>query len=282
VPKSGLRVLDVLEYLAGPPVADGVTGGAGAGPGAGATHAGIAEALGIPKSSLTGLLGDLAGRGYVRFDPASRRYILGSRVLSLGRRYLEALDLPRIAEPVLDSIVKQVNESSALAIRDGSEIVVIAQATCGHQLVYTMTVGHRAPLHCTASGKIILAFEADREALLAGMDLARVTGKTITDRAVLRRHLRDARSSGYAVSDEEAIDGVFALAVPIFAGRRVAAALSTAIPSSRLTGGLARRVLRVLADGADELNAHLGGSGAQRAGPRAQPQVQAQDLEEDR
>ena len=245
--KSSSRVLDVMECLA-----------TGREP---ASHAALARQLGIPKSSLTGLLKDLVERRYVVFDPETARYRLGSQVLVLSKAYLDPLSLTRAGRPVLSTIIRRVNESAALAVQDGPDFLVVAQETCSHPLAHTMTIGSRAPLYGSASGKILLAFAPREEygALLDAMKLVPLARNTIVSRAQLEEELALVAASGVAVSDEEALDGVYALAVPVRADGCVVAALSVAIPTSRLTESLKAQVLSALKEGAETIGVAMGG-----------------------
>jgi DNA-binding IclR family transcriptional regulator len=257
MPKSSLRVLDMLELLAGEQKA--------------LSHSELSLRMGIPKSSLTGLLNDLVERRYVAFEEDTRRYSLGAQVLAISQGYLEQLSVTRVGRPILSEVLQLVNENSALSIRDGTENVVIAQETCTHPLKQTMVIGSRSPLHCTASGKTLLAFlpEPEREAILCKLRLERVTRRTITDRDKFRRHLMSVQDNGYAVSDEEAIEGVLAIAVPVMSATGVAASLSTAIPISRLTDRLKRTVIDALRGASEKLSAALGGASRPAAEPAA-------------
>lgn len=245
MPKSSIRVLDTLELLALHQE--------------GLSHAEFAASLRIPKSSLTGVLGDLLARGYISFDATNRRYTLGSQVLTLSRGYLEALSLTRIGRPILTEIVRGINESAALAVRNGLEMLVVAQETCSHPLAHTMTVGSRGPLHSTASGKVLLAWlpEPEINALLDRLVLSPVTRHTKTDRDRLAAELVETRARGWAVSDEEALEGVYAIAAPVATADGVAA-LSVAIPVARLSKRLKESAKNTLQERAASMSTALG------------------------
>ena len=124
-----------------------------------------------------------------------------------------------------------------------------------------MTIGSRAPLYGSASGKILLAFAPREEygALLDAMKLVPLARNTIVSRAQLEEELALVAASGVAVSDEEALDGVYALAVPVRADGCVVAALSVAIPTSRVTESLKAQVLSALKEGAETIGVAMGG-----------------------
>lgn len=247
MPKSALRVLNVLEALASEQRA--------------MSHAELAAHLGIPKSSLTGLLADLVERRYVVYDSERRRYGLGSQLLVLAKGYLEPLSLVRVGAPVLTRIVGAVNESAALSVLEGDQMLVLAQETCSQPLAHTMTIGTRSPLHSTASGKILLALATGdrRQTLLDSLPLPRMARHTLLDRARLRAEIDRVADARLAASDEEAIDGVYALGVPIFADGHCVAALSVAGPASRITEAKRSEIIEALGKGADEIGRNLSG-----------------------
>jgi IclR family pca regulon transcriptional regulator len=120
--------------------------------------------------------------------------------------------------------------------------------------------GRQAPLHATASGKVLLAFrpaeELDR--LLAG-ELRAYTAKTVTDPARLRAQLRKVRRDGWALCDREHEYELVSISVPVrdFSGG-VAAALTLAAPATRFVAAARRQALPVLRESAAALGAELG------------------------
>ena len=121
-------------------------------------------------------------------------------------------------------------------------------------------LGRRTPVHCTASGKAILAFgpSAVRERMLA-RPLEQVTQRTITDRAELEAELDAVRESGIARTHEELELGLDALAAPVFgADGEVVAALDVSGPSHRLRTGGRPELDRLTIDSAADLSRRLG------------------------
>src|SRR6185503_11725815 len=101
----------------------------------------------------------------------------------------------------------------------------------------TNWVGMSVPLHCSALGKVLLAYGAAQlSGQLPGSALERRTDKTVTSEAALRTELATVRARGYAVTDEELEPGLIAVATPIrgYDGA-VVAALSVSAPTTRLS-----------------------------------------------
>lgn len=150
--KSATRAIDVLELLADGPQAP--------------THGDLARALGMPKSSLSELLATLESRGYVTCE--ADRYRLGPALLALAGTLLRRMDVARIAQPHVASLMLRTGESAAIVVRQGAEVVVVCKENCDQPILYSLQLGQRGPITASAGGKAMLAFapEAERAALL--------------------------------------------------------------------------------------------------------------------
>ena len=142
-------------------------------------------------------------------------------------------DLVQLARPFLERLAEATNETINLGVFSRGSIEQIAQVDSPHLLGATNWVGRPVPVHCSASGKVLLAFGA---AELGSGKLERRTQNTLTSRAALNSELTQIRSTGFAISDEELEDGLVAVAAPIFGDSSVAiAALSVSGPVNRLS-----------------------------------------------
>lgn len=195
----------------------------------------IGRSLGMHRSTLFRFLATLRARGYLDRDPMTDRYRLGARVLTLSEAFLDALDIRDAAKPTLRLLCDQTQELVHLAMLDDDEVVTIERVE-GRQPVSLQTgIGERRPAYCTASGKAILAHlpsdELDR-ILERGMPAH--TPRTITSPLEMRRHLARVCRVGYAVDEEERIEGVRCVAAPVFGHDGVVvAAVSVAAPAHR-------------------------------------------------
>jgi DNA-binding IclR family transcriptional regulator len=147
-----------------------------------------------------------------------------------------------------------------LDILDGDEIVPIEQSTGSTALMSVNWLGRRTPVHCTASGKVILAFAADpiRHRLLARA-LEPVTGKSIVDVAELDKQLAAAREAGYARTFEELEMGLDAVAAPVYsADGDVVAAIDVSGPAHRLQAGGGPDFVGLTKDAAADVSRRLG------------------------
>ena len=208
--------------------------------------ASIAPAVGLPPSTVHRLLDTLCWLGYASRNPQTRRYKLGLKLFDLGCTVVNQMGFGRAARQYLEELVSLSGETANLAVlSDDGKVLYIDKVDSPQVLRSGIHVGYKAPLTCTALGKVLLAWlpEDEVDRLTAG-GLERRTKNSIADAEVLRAHLRQVREQGYATDDEELMIGIRCVAAPIFNRHgNVVAGLSISGPSSRL--GLAE--LRALA-----------------------------------
>lgn len=235
--KSADRVLDLLELLSrkAKPM----------------SHTEIALALGIPKSSLTQLLRNLGGRGYLRFAPGPNTYELGPSFFALQRQGRGEPDLIAAARRILERLTAATHESSALSLyrKDKDYVERVCGVDSPQALTYRMTPGTRFLLYSSSIGKAVLAAlpEDERERYLARAKLVPKTDATVKSVAELRRQLARAAREGVAYSHGEHMPGVVAIAAAV---RRTdgypIGALNVAIPRIRYQPSLKALCLREL------------------------------------
>lgn len=224
------------------------------------TGAEVARALGVHRSTALRLLGTLERHALVERDHKSAKYRLGPRLPQLASVVTGESDLREVARPVCEALAAALGETVTLDVLAGDEIVPIEQATGSTSVVNVNWLGRRTPVHCTASGKVILAFgpEAVRRRLLAA-PLHRSTPHTITDRGELETQLEGARQAGFARTHGELEVGLDAIAAPVYeAGGEVVAAIDVSGPSHRLRAEDRPELVRLTLDAAAALSHRLG------------------------
>ncbi len=189
--KSADRVLRILEAIAGS--------------NAGMTHGEISRNLRIPGGSLSFLLSNLVGRGYLSFEPVGKLYMLGPEILVLTGCYLNSLDIVQHGRPVLHALVQEIKEDAEIAVRRGDQVLFHCKVESPRPVKYSIAPGELAPLYATSPGKCILAFSPGEEisAYLDRVALFPITKTTITDRDAFMRELESIRSTGLAYGREE-------------------------------------------------------------------------------
>jgi len=192
----------------------------------------LAEYLDVDKGSASRLVATLASYGYVEKDELTRRYHVGSQVVSLSRSVLTRLPMREAAKPYLRQMMQRTGECAHLAIPAQGKVMYIDQVESPVTLRVNAQVGTMNPLHCTALGKVLLAYGD----LDLPSDLAAFTTNTITDPDTLHRHLEEIRRLGFAVDDEEFDLGVRCIAVPVFDFRgKAVGAIGISGPATRMT-----------------------------------------------
>lgn len=210
----------------------------------------ISARTGLHVSTTHRLIVTLRDRGFVEQERESGHYRIGPGAFRVGRSFLEEFNLGPRLRPVLAELATDTRETANLVIRYGLEAIYLDHVI-GAQVAKLFTeVGQRVPLHCTAVGKVLLAYASDSRQLLPRLDLIRFTRHTITTRAALERELALVRARGYAVDKEEHEAGVACIAAPACTDDgTVVAAVGISGPSGRVLPHLARLGDRVKAAG---------------------------------
>jgi IclR family KDG regulon transcriptional repressor len=217
----------------------------------------LGRRLGVSGPTLFRILATLVARGYAEKHPATGRYRATLKSWALGAQVVRRLTLRDVARPHLESLLAETREAPHLAVLEGDGVVVIERLEAPHPVRVDTYVGQRAPAHCSATGKAILAFQPGPP---SSGPLTRYTSATIDDQAALARELTQVRQRGYAVNQEEWRRGVCAIAVPLRGqGSAVVASLSLTMPTERfLRAGAHRRFLKPLRRAAESISAQLG------------------------
>jgi IclR family transcriptional regulator, acetate operon repressor len=219
----------------------------------------IARQTGLSASTVHRLLAALCADGLLRHDADSERYRLGPALLVLGQRAAAEAGLDEAAA-VLAEVTERTGESAALAVRAGSDAVVVAVSPSHQRLRFDHLVGSRVPVHASAMGKVLLACgDGDLvEAVSTLGHLQRFTPRTHASKAALVAELRTVRRAGWAVNREERYEGVGGIAGRVDDTRgRLVAALGVQAPVSRLALDNPRRVVDAITAGAQRLQGRL-------------------------
>ena len=121
----------------------------------------VARATGLTRAAARRFLLTLVELGYMHFDGS--RFSLRPRVLELGFAYLSSLSLPEVAEPHMEALVAQINESSSISVLDDTDVVYVARVPTRRIMSITLAVGSRLPAYATSMGRVLLAGLDDAE-----------------------------------------------------------------------------------------------------------------------
>ena len=193
----------------------------------------IAERADLDPGTTHRLIKTLVMLGYLKQASGVKRYYLAFKVLDLGFNALARMDLRDSARPILRSLVGQVNEAASIGVLEGSEIVYIDRVQANLvRLGVSVRVGSRIPAYCTALGHAILAHLPleKRMEILNLRERVKLTPRTPVTIPDIEERLNRAQELGYALSDQDSVNGLRVLAAPIldtdghpFAGISVAA-----------------------------------------------------------
>jgi len=230
--------------------------------GEGMTLSELAETTGLPPSTTHRLLTTLEAERFVRPDQHGGTWRVGVAAFYVGSAFAGARDKMALARPYLSRLMELTGETSNLFVESDGETVCIGQIESRHAMRAITGVGGRVQMHCSAAGKVLLAF-ADpirRNALLSKMAMPALTDHTITTQADLERAIEEVRTLGYAVDDEEHLLGLRCVAAPIIDETgRAAAAISVSGPTARINEQRLLQLGQTVAQVAQEAAREYGG-----------------------
>ena len=197
----------------------------------------IADHTGHTRSTLYRILSALMSRGMLDLDKRDQSYVLGPKFTTMAGSINQNSDLIARASGPLRELADTYGESINLGVLNGSLPVTVARWQGSGAQPFSSPLGENKPLHATGLGKALLAFSSNdaREELLRHVDYNRFTNRTITTPTALDADLSITRARGFALDDNEILDGVVCVAAPIYGpDGNVVAAASFNCPSHRM------------------------------------------------
>lgn len=175
----------------------------------------LIEQTGIPKPTLRRMLQQLEASGMVRRSGDGRSYEAGTRLRTLARHLMLNDTLHGARHLVLQRLVDEVGETCNITALMGAQVVYLDRVETVEPLRISLHPGSQVPLHCSASGKLFLAQMPDtqRRRILDAGALQRFTARTLVSAPALEAELSRVRRDGFAIDDEELLDGLVCVAV---------------------------------------------------------------------
>ncbi|MGD9671385.1 MAG: IclR family transcriptional regulator [Hyphomicrobiaceae bacterium] len=238
----------------------------------------LAAVTQLPKPTVHRLCQQLESGGYFLRDLGSRRYGVGYRLWSLGLNVVNAGSQPE-RRFILQQLVNEIGETCNLSMRLHDQLIYVDRVESRWPLRLNLEPGSLVPLHCTASGKLFLAAmnRARREKFLALTGMAANTPSTITAIGRMEQEIKLIKERGYSIDDEEFIEGLVAIAVPVLNSHgQVVAGIACHGPKSRLSVETALSHLPLLQRAAESLQMTLAdreANGPDNRRPRPQPRA---------
>jgi IclR family pca regulon transcriptional regulator len=204
------------------------------------TLADLSKLLGIPKSSLHRVVKTLSEMNYLRYDEQSKRYYLGTRVLSLGFSVLQSMELREIARPYLEKLSRECNKTVNLALLDKNEMVYIERVRVPGIREFNISIGNRIPVWNTAVGKAVLAHLEPGKLKEIVRNLKELPEFGISAHQLLES-LAEVKKDGFAINDQEFLKGIRAIAVPVFSPAGVTCAINIVVESEEVSVEVLRK-----------------------------------------
>lgn len=197
----------------------------------------LSKKLNLSPSTAHRILDTLKFWGYVEQDPEMQNYCLGLKVVEVGAAKLRQIDYLRECIPFVSELRNQTNETVHLSVLSEDEVLCLIKEESSQTIKMSSYVGKRGPLHCTASGKVLLAYTSGnkRNQMIENIGLTQFNQNTIADENELEKELIKIRSEGFALDRGEHEEEVNCIAAPIKNHTKdVIAALSVSGPATRL------------------------------------------------
>lgn len=214
------RGLEILEFVA-------------ANQAKGVTYPQILGYTGFPASSCFRVLKELAELNYLNFDEETRKYHVSMKLAGIGASVTRENNMSKLLHPYLERFREESNKTCNLGVMN-KDCGMFLDVLYSHNNAIKLLsqIGAPFPLHCTAMGKVLLAYTTQkRRDKILSAGLRPLTDRTITQRTILEGQLAKVRVDGYASEHEESTRGIHCFSAPIFDYQKVnVAAVSVACP----------------------------------------------------
>ena len=189
----------------------------------------IAKSVGLPVPTVHRICKMLVEHRFLQYEMDGKRLCSGPRMFDLGTRIISASHFSLERRAIMETLVDEVGETCNIALPDGLQMIYAERVETKWPLRIQLPVGTRVPIHCTASGKLYLSSLAPTvfDRVLRNIELKVYTARSIVCAEHLEAEVSTIRTAGYSTDDEEFIEGMVAVSVPI------------ADPKGRFCAGLA-------------------------------------------
>ncbi len=220
----------------------------------------ISRQLGLHKSTVSRLLSTLKQEGFVEQNPETGKYQLGLGLITLAGIVLDRIDLRQVAYPYIRTLARLTQETVNVVVLDNSECVNIGGVASPRPIQYIGRIGRRTPVHCTAAGKVLLAYlPSEEQKQILAKNLSRFTVNTVVDVQTLEQLLLMVRKQGYAITHQEYQLELSDLAAPVCDHTgHVFAAVVVSGPTYRISPDKIEPFVKAIKETAQEISTRLG------------------------
>ena len=222
----------------------------------------LSKRLEVPRTSMLRILKTLEGEGMV--EPVGRCYVAGAMLLHSGLMALKQNNLRVMAGGILKKLSAETGETSHLAKLAGHKMLILEVSESPNTVRAASQAGTLTDIHCSASGKVMLAYSVDNVAeFMADVPLTPRTENTITSISELEADVQLTRKRGYGLDEIEYVVGVRCLAAPVYGALGdVVAAIGITASITTFTRSQIDVVAARVQAAAQELSAAMGASGS--------------------
>lgn len=199
----------------------------------------LADESGLTVSTMQRLTHTLQEIGIIDRDPGTKRFRIGPKMITMALAVMQNLELKKVAQPLMQQTSDEIGEVVGLAALSGLEIILVEVIKTNHQVLnINMGIGANIPPHATSSGKAILAFMDESQAIkiLQNSQMTKFANNTITSMKAYQNQLKKVRERGYSLAINENAQGFSAIAAPVRnSDGEVIAAATVMVPSARIS-----------------------------------------------
>ena len=220
----------------------------------------IARELNIAKSTVSRLLKTLLNKGYVKKNQETKKYFLGTKILTLHSSLISHMEIIKEAHPSLEQLARETSESIQLAELEGSNVIYIEQIPSSYPIQIFAHIGRINPIHCTSSGKLLLAYQKEEiiDKILK-INFHKYTSSTVTNPNILKEELREIKELGYCFIENQFVEGIASIAAPIKDhNNNVVATVSLVGPVQRINTDKIPRFINKVINTAKKISFNLG------------------------
>jgi IclR family transcriptional regulator, KDG regulon repressor len=221
----------------------------------------IKKKTGLPKTTVFRILKTFESAGFFKYDPDQEKYSLGLRFLELGGLVYSSLSVRKVAAPYMDALSNSLKATILLGVMKDDQLLYIDKREMDSIIRVTSHIGLKRPPYFGMLGMILLAYMDNKEInrLLRLYPPTKITPKTITDVRRIIKNLDEARRTGYYIEQDEVVEGLLGIGVPIkdFSGN-VVAALGATQPVFQIKEGTVDNTVQQLLEASRSISKELG------------------------
>ncbi|MHC0430580.1 IclR family transcriptional regulator [Streptomyces sp. O3] len=221
----------------------------------------IASSLDLAKGTAHGILRTLQHEGFIEQDSTSGRYQLGAELLRLGNSYLDVHELRARALVWTDDLARSSGESVYVGVLHQQGVLIVHHVFRPDDSRQVLEVGAMQPLHSTALGKVLSAYDPVAHSEVVEVERQTLTPHTVSDLTSFEEVLDLTRARGWAADVEETWEGVASVAAPIHDRRRMpvgAVGVTGAVERVCTDGELRSELIAAVRDCARSVSRDLG------------------------